>query len=599
MKKEKITAEHIAAIKSIYDFCFSMDDKYLYYVTNLGEYFRVWAIPSGGGYPRQLSILENGDVKGIKLSPDGNTLALCVDYQGKEEFEIFTLPAEGGIPRKISENVKISMPVFEWSPDSNKIAVLDKNDEIFNVAVIEIDTLKVTHLTDSADVKLELDWSPDGEWIAYTSYEEPLRSNIIMVNTSTRETRNLTWNLKGENTGGKFSPDGKAIGFTSDSMGTRSVVLMNLETNEARWIAEKDCEQAFLRWKPSGDKFAYLRNKDSDLSIHETDYPPTESRRLSTTGLFGTQVRYPHQGDKIALKLAGPNRPGEIYLREAKTLRKITNCTVFGMQPEHFVEPEKVRYKSFDDLEIPALYYKPKDTVNYPVLVWIHGGPTGQHYNLWDPFIQLFTLNGIAVFAPNVRGSTGFGREFENKVFHDWGGGDLEDVVRGLEYIKSDPNADQEKIMVSGGSYGGYMTMMAVTRYPEKWACGMNFMGPVNLETFYHTSTPWMRPVLAKKYGFKPPDEDPEYYYNRSPINFIDRIKCPVLILYGKNDPRVPIEEMFQLREKMEAEGIVYEHEVFETEGHTIDRLQTRIKVFKRMLQFMKKYVIEQETVEV
>jgi len=146
--------------------------------------------------------------------------------------------------------------------------------------------------------------------------------------------------------------------------------------------------------------------------------------------------------------------------------------------------------------------------------------------------------------------------------------------------------------VVGGGSYGGYLTMMAVTRYPDVWTGGINMMGPVNLETFYLNSASWTKPILENKYGFKPPGEDPTFYYNRSPINFADRIQCPMLLIYGRNDPRIPIGEMYQLRKALHDGGKVFEEDVLEGEGHGLNRNDSRFNSFARMIAFIQKYVM-------
>lgn len=598
MEKSEITAKHLAANKTILDFQWSKDDDFIFYVTNLGKYYRVWAVPARGGYPRLMAILDEGDVKTIKVSPDGKTMAILVDYDGKENYKIFLLSTGGGIPRYITENIKLSLPFLDWSPDSSRIGLIAEKDGKYNIAALDIETKALLWLTDTDNLKMDLNWAKDGKQIAYTSFQDKLKADICIVNLDTSEVSNMTVGIGGENTGPHFSPDSKTLAFTSDSKGTKNVVLMEVETRKTMWMPEKKCERHFARWNHKGDRFVYIENEDAELTAFEWDYPPKSARRITPEGYLCACLRYSNNDDKIAVLLSTPNRPTEIYIKEKKAFRKITDSTIFGLQPDNFVKPEKVKYKSFDELEIPALYYKPENIEKYPVLIWIHGGPTSQHFNGWNPFIQLFLLNNIAVLAPNVRGSTGYGTEFENKVFHDWGGGDLQDIAYAVEFLKEDHNADMEKVIVAGGSYGGYMTMMAVTKKPDLWAAGINSMGPVNLETSYNNSTSWLKPILNQKYGFKPPEEDPDYYQDRSPINFVENINCPLLILYGKNDPRVSVNEMEQLREKLSMEGKVFEEELFETEGHSMARLETRIALFERMMKFIDRYVFGKEILE-
>ena len=598
MDRKYITPEHLAACKSIVTFEWSRDDETIFYVTNLNRFFQVWAVPSRGGYPRQLTMQEDGDVRDLRISPDGSLIAFVVDSGGKEDYNLCVIPATGGNLRRINGDFKISLPMFRWSPDNSRIAFISEKDGAYNIAAIDVNSCEVEWITNTPDLKMELDWAGDGKKIAFTSVSDKLRSDICIVDLATKELTNITSGLKGENQTPEFSPDGKILGFTSDSNGSKNACIIYLDMGKTVWMPAKDCERYFGRWNCSGDKFTYLENHEAEFSVYQWNFPPTTGRRISPDGYAAGKAKFSNNDDRIAMLLSSPSRPPEIYVKENKSFRKITDSTLFGIDPDSFVAPEKIRYRSSEGLEIPALFYKPKDMENYPALIWIHGGPTGQHLNMWNVFVQLFLLKGIAVLAPNIRGSSGYGRDFENMVYHDWGGGDLEDIAHAVKFLRRESGADPEKIIVGGGSYGGYLTMMAVSKYPDLWAAGINIMGPVNLETLYHQSASWMKPILQEKYGFLPPEEDPEYYRDRSSINFVDDVKCPLLLLYGENDPRVPVNEMDQLREKLTNGGKTFEYELFGDEGHSMSRLETRIQVFQRMLRFIEEKVLQEKIVE-
>ncbi len=595
MDRKNITPEHLAASKSIVTFEWSRDDEIIFYITNLNRFFQIWAVPSRGGYPRQLTLQEDGDVRDLRISPDGSFIAFAVDSGGKEDYSLCIIPSSGGNCRRINKDLKIVLPVFRWSPDNSRIAFISEKNGTYNIAAVDVNSCEVEWITDTPDLKMELDWSGDGRKIAYTSVSDKLRSDIFIVDLETKESTNITAGLKGENQTPQFSPDGKILGFTSDSNSSKNACIIYLDMGKTLWMPEKDCERYFGRWNNSGDKFTYLENHEADFAVYQWNFPPTTGRRISPDGYAAGKAKFANNDDRIAMLLSSPSRPPEIYVKENKSFRKITDSTLFGVDPDIFVAPEKIRYWSSEGMEIPALFYKPAGGGNYPALIWIHGGPTGQHLNLWNVFIQLFLLKGIAVLAPNIRGSSGYGRDFENMVYHDWGGGDLEDIAHAVKYLRRETEADPDKIIVGGGSYGGYLTMMAVSKYPDLWAAGINIMGPVNLETLYNESASWMKPILREKYGFLPPDEDPEYYRDRSPIHFAEEVKCPLLLMYGKNDPRVPVNEMEQLKEKLRSGSKIFEEELFEDEGHSMSRLETRIKVFKRMLKFIGENVLTEK----
>lgn len=598
MDRKSITPEHLAACKSIITFEWSRDDETIFFITNLNRLFQIWAVPSRGGYPRQLTAQEDGDIRDIKISPDGSSIAFMLDSGGKEDYDLCIIPATGGDLRRINGELKISQPVFRWSPDGSRIAFISEKDGAYNIVAVDVLSCDADWITDSPQLKMELDWSGDGGKIAFTSISDKLRSDICIVDLATKEVTNITSGLKGENQSPVFSPDGEILGFTSDSNGSKNACIIYLNMGRTIWMPEKDCERYFGRWDNSGEKFTYLENHDAEYAVYQWNFPPTAGKRISPDGYAAGKAKFANNDDRVAMLMSSPSRPPEIYVKENKSFRKITDSTLFGVDPDIFVAPEKIRYWSSEGMEIPALYYKPEGVENFPALIWIHGGPTGQHLNLWNVFIQLFLLKGIAVLAPNIRGSSGYGRDFENMVYHDWGGGDLEDIAHAVKYLKRESGADPDKIIVGGGSYGGYLTMMAVSKYPDLWAAGINIMGPVNLETLYNKSASWMKPILREKYGFLPPEEDPDYYKERSPLNFIEDVKCPLLLLYGKNDPRVPVDEMEQLKEKLRSRGKTFEEELFEDEGHSMSRLETRIQVFRRMLRFIEENVLQEKLPE-
>jgi dipeptidyl aminopeptidase/acylaminoacyl peptidase len=581
----------LPAIREIGDFCFSGDDRQIFYATNLGERFEIWAINSGGGYPRLVSLLDEGDVKALEVSPDGEWIAFVADVSGLEEFRLYVMPSSGGIPVRLGRDLSIPFPAFTWSPCSRSLALVALREDTHNVAQVDAATGEARWITDTRDLKTGVHWSPDGDWIAYTSLTRPLRSDICLLSVRDGSIRNLTGMLEGENTGAFFSPDGKSVAFTSDARGIKNVLIMNVEARSACWMNQKDNEQTFLRWNCRGDRFAFLVNHEAELAIMESDFPPTGACRLVPPGYVGSHVRFGNKTGQVAMKISSATQPPELFVKKDRGIRKLTESLPHGLSPGGFTAPEKIRYLSFDHREIPALYYKPQGVTGYPVIVWIHGGPTGQHFDGWSTFIQLFVSSGFAVLAPNVRGSTGYGKEFENLNFRDWGGGDLKDVVAGMEFVYSDENADPEKVIVGGGSYGGYLAMMAAARHPDLWRAGINWMGPINLKTLYETSSPWRKGILEKKFGFKPPEEDLAFYKSRSPLSFAENVKCPILLIYGKNDPRVPITEMEQLREKLRQAGKTFQEEVLEGEGHGLSRPAARLSVYGTMIDFISRHV--------
>jgi dipeptidyl aminopeptidase/acylaminoacyl peptidase len=317
---------------------------------------------------------------------------------------------------------------------------------------------------------------------------------------------------------------------------------------------------------------------------------PIERPGLST---LGQQVFSPG-GDRLLFSYSGPCEPNDLHTYDIvgqKTV-KITNSLLAGMEPEHMVEPYLVRYASADGMIIPAFLYIPHNLErdgSHPAIVSVHGGPSAQTRNGFNRSIQFLVNNGYAVIAPNYRGSTGYGKDFEEKNRFDMGGGDLQDVIGAAQFLESTGYVDSRKIAIMGGSDGGYMTMMGLTKAPEIWAAGVAIVPFVNWFTELEHEDPVLREWDLATMGDPVPNR--ALYEDRSPINFVDRIRAPLLILAGANDPRCPKEESDQVVEAIRQRGGVVEYHCYEDEGHGFARVENGIDSFERTVAFLDKHL--------
>jgi dipeptidyl aminopeptidase/acylaminoacyl peptidase len=251
-----------------------------------------------------------------------------------------------------------------------------------------------------------------------------------------------------------------------------------------------------------------------------------------------------------------------------------------------------VRYPSFDDVIISAFLYIPHNLArdaSHPAIVSVHGGPSAQTMNGFNRSIQYLVNNGYIVIAPNYRGSTGYGKDFEEKNRFDMGGGDLQDVAHAARFLETTGYVNPHKIAITGASYGGYMTMLGLTKKPEIWAAGVAIVPFVNWFTELEHEDPVLREWDLATMG--DPVKNRALYEDRSPINFIDCIRAPLLVLAGGNDPRCPKEESDQVVEAIRRRGGVVEYHFYENEGHGFSRIENGIDSFKRTVAFLDKYV--------
>ena len=260
---------------------------------------------------------------------------------------------------------------------------------------------------------------------------------------------------------------------------------------------------------------------------------------------------------------------------------------------EDMVEPYLVHYPSKDGKwTISAFVYVPYNLPRngeHPAIVYVHGGPTAQTMNTFNRFVQYMANQGYIVIAPNYRGSTGYGKEFQQANLFDMGGGDLQDVLAAADWIKQTGYVDPKKLILMGGSYGGYLTMMGVTKAPEVWAAGVPIVPFVNWFTEIQNEDPVLQQSDLATMGDLVKNK--ALYEDRSPINFVDQIKAPLYLLAGGNDPRCPKEEAQQVVDAVKKRGGVAEYKVYENEGHGFARVENQIDAYKRVADFLKAHV--------
>ena len=303
---------------------------------------------------------------------------------------------------------------------------------------------------------------------------------------------------------------------------------------------------------------------------------------------------------------------GDIWLYDlkAKTFTQVTKSDNAGISNESFVAPELIKFKSFDGREIPAWYYKPKgsddvavassETVDsasvtvtkkprLPVIVSVHGGPEGQSRPGFNPLFQYYLSRGYAVLDPNVRGSTGYGKTYTHLDDVEKREDSVKDLAAAHEWLVKNGGADPKRIAVMGGSYGGYMTMAAVTLYPDLWAAAVNTVGIVNWETFLQNTSGYRRRQREVEYGML--DKNIDFLRAISPMKKIDRIKTPLFVIHGKNDPRVPYTEAEQVVKALKDRNAVVEYKLYDDEGHGISKLKNRLELYPLVADFLDKYM--------
>jgi dipeptidyl aminopeptidase/acylaminoacyl peptidase len=302
-------------------------------------------------------------------------------------------------------------------------------------------------------------------------------------------------------------------------------------------------------------------------------------------------LTFSRDGSRLAFTASGAASPPNVWVLERGSgLIQVTDSPHPGIDLASLVEPELVRYPAHDGLELTAWLYRPRGApLPGPMVLSFHGGPEGQERPAFNSTYQALLARGIGVLAPNVRGSSGFGKKFVNLDNGALRVNGVKDIESSVAHVIRAGIADPKRLGVMGGSYGGYMVMAALTEYPETFAAGANLFGVVNFETFFAHTEPWMASISKVEYG--DPEIEAEMLRGLSPIHKIDRVKAPTIVLHGANDTNVPVVEAEQVVESLKKRGVPVEYVLFPDEGHGFRKTPNRIRSTVSIVRWFEKYL--------
>jgi dipeptidyl aminopeptidase/acylaminoacyl peptidase len=601
-----LTIEKLYMTRAVGDTTWSPDGRTIAFISNMSGRNNVWLVPADGGWPTQLTVSDQRQ-SSPAWSPDGKWIAYQSDYDGDEQWDIFLVSPKTGQVVNLTNTREIAEQSPVWSPDGRYLAYLVKPKTSSTHEIDVYDTLmrEVKHLTTGTPKdrgNYGQVWSKDGKWIAYTQTQaKGTDSNIFVAEVGTGKTTLLTEH-RGENlyTVNDFSPDGTHLLITSNAgNGYENVGLLDIASRKVEWLTRDKWEISGGNFSPDGKTVTWTANVDgnTDIFLHQRATGKTTSLSLpkGVNYLGGSQSAFSRDGTKLLYYHNGPSAPSDVWVYSMATgkSQQVTHSLMAGVRSEDMVEPYLVHYPSRDGKwTISAFVYVPYNAPRngqHAAIVYVHGGPTSQTHNSFNRFIQYVVNKGYFVIAPNYRGSTGYGKEFQNANLFDMGGGDLQDVLAAADWMKQTGYPDPKKLILMGGSYGGYMTMMGVTKAPDVWAAGVPIVPFVNWFTEIQNEDPVLQQSDLATMG--DPEKNKALYEDRSPINFINQVKAPLLLLAGGHDPRCPKSETQQVVDAIKKRGGVIESKVYENEGHGFAKVENQIDAYKRVADFLQAHV--------
>ena len=582
----------------------SPDGKDIVFSTNLTGRFNLWKVSASGGWPVQLAVAEDRQVNPM-WSPDGKWIAWQQDRGGNEAYDIYLEPATGGAAVNITNTADVSETGPRFSPDSSRLAIGWKPTKAptTDIGILDLSTKAVRNLTNEKDPTRSwgaVAWTRDGSTIfANRSNADGTIGEIYRIDTATGRAENLTPNSKSASFASSLSPDGRTLLITSNEKGGyENVALLDVASKAVTWITDLKWEAGSNDFSPDGKWIAYVINEDGRQEAYVAPSAGGAPKQLAIpaglNSLVGRPSTFSPDGSRLLVVHQSATEVADFWIYDLATgrARQLTHSAIASLDATPLPPSQIVHYKSFDGATISAFLWVPfnlERNGHNAGIVLPHGGPTGQTVDTFSRNVVALVSRGYTVIAPNVRGSTGYGLAFQKMNFKDLGGGDLQDEVYAAKFLAATGYIDPKRIGITGGSYGGYMTLMAIGKSPNVWAAGVEQFGIVDWYSMLQHEDPALQEYEKSLLG--DPVKDRAVYEAASPIKYLTNATAPLLVLQGENDIRVPKEEAEQVVTILKNAGKTVDVHYYPNEGHGFAKRENQIDAIRRMIDWFDRYL--------
>ncbi len=588
---------------------FAPDGSQLAYIVNTSGQLNIWRQSVLGGWPFQATAYEKSSVRAVLWTPTDELLGMA-DNSGNEQYQLFGIPAQGGSVHYYTDrpDAQYRFGEHSLSPDGSLLAYSgnDRDPGESDILVLNLATGEKHRLLEGGGIYSPGYWSPDGRYLTVTDERSNINQRLLLVDVTTGESREILAHTEDYMLRpGPWLPDNSGFYvITNREREFNGVARYLLEAEHTEWLVIPDWDVEHVLLSRDGKRLVWSQNEHGycRLYLRDEGLPPVQITGLPSGIIEG--IALSPDGQSVALLLNAATATSEVYLLtlgqvgapEIPQMRRLTYSMLSGLTPADLVEPELVQYPTFDGREIPAWLYRPRGVAEgqrVPLVLVIHGGPEGQERLTYQPFYQYLLACGIGVLTPNHRGSSGYGISYQKLVRRDFGGDDLKDLQASTEYACALSWVDPKRLGIFGGSYGGFMTLSAVTRLPEYWAAAVDFFGPSDLVSSMRSVPPTWRKSVAAWCG--DPDDDAEMLREHSPITYVEQVRAPLLVLQGANDPRVVRAESDQMVERLRQLGREVEYHVFEDEGHGFVKRTNILRSYRYAADFFARHLLDQD----
>ncbi len=560
----------------------------IYYLSDVSGVMGLWnACRRAGRTIHDIAVPWERRIGGYRLSPSGE-IVFASDFDGDERWALYYVGEE--LRRVAGEDGSMNL-LGAWDRAGRRFAFTGnaRNGVDFDLYVYDVGEGSVSLVAELEGINRVSAWLDD-EHVLIVKSNSNLDTDILAVSVK-GEARNLTRH-EGEALNIEPVPVSPTRFLYATNTGREFLSLAIYDTSTGKWkvVFEPGWDVEMVRG--GGRRVFIAVNEDGESLVYSVDPDSLNVQLFYRPGGTVTWIEPLPGGEGAVVSVSSPVHGNEVFIARLDGAERLTWMPKAGLGEESFVYPEKFSYESFDGLRIHGLLYRPRRPVTDPppAVVWLHGGPESQERVRFNQLIQALVGLGIAVAAPNYRGSWGYGKTFVHLDDVEKRMGAVHDVYRMVRYLAAEGVIDPTRVCVMGGSYGGYLTLMSLAIYPEAWRCGVEIVGIFNLVTFIKNTSPYRRRYRMAEYG--DPDKHYDVMMELSPITHADKIRAPLMVIHGARDPRVPVSEAEQLVETLRSKGVPVEYIRLEDEGHGIARVENRLRVYTRMLEFVYKHLV-------
>jgi dipeptidyl aminopeptidase/acylaminoacyl peptidase len=585
----------------------------LFFMSDTAGAPALWSLPLGalgpaqtdGAWPEPL-VTGLDRVQAAYPSPRPDRLIVAADVGGAERTRLFLLDGPGTSPRPLTHDPEVIHHFGGWHPDGRTISLASnrRDPHFFDVELLDVEsgdrrTLRQTDATSNAGP-----FSPDGTKLLVLREDTPSDQTVFVVDVRTGSVTRLTpGGTPAVYQGLAWTPDGAGVYVVTD-VGRQylALVAIDVATGQMLPLVAPNCDVDAFALSPDGQQLIYTLNRGgvSELRLRETSDGGDRRVHLPDGQVhdgYRWNPTFSWLPDSTAAFFAfcEPTGPADVYAVRlgAEHVERLTQSWLAGLDPKQLAAAELVQYPTFDGRRIPAFVFSPpgarRDGQGAAVF-FVHGGPEGQTRAAFNPIIQYLADRGFTAIAPNVRGSTGYGKAYQHLDDVGLRMDSVRDLAAGAEWAIQSGAAHPQRIGVMGGSYGGFMVLAALTEHPQLWSAGVDIVGIANFVTFMENTGPWRRKLREAEYGSLEHHRD--VLERISPIHKVDRIVAPLIVVHGANDPRVPIGESEQIVEQLRKLGRPVEYLRYEDEGHGLAKLANKLDAYPKIADFLERHLL-------